>query len=31
MAGQGQAVAYRRYTKDYVNTELTAEALRHGI
>ncbi|KQQ13704.1 nuclease [Methylobacterium sp. Leaf121] len=31
MVGQGHAVAYRRYTEDYVNTELTAKALRHGI
>ena len=27
----GHAIAYRRYAEDYVNTEMTAKALRHGI
>ncbi|CAO4173235.1 thermonuclease family protein [Methylorubrum aminovorans] len=31
MVGQGHAVAYRRYTEDYANAELTAKALRNGI
>ena len=31
MVRQGHAIAYRRYAEDYVNTELTAKALRHGI
>lgn len=31
MVRQGHAIAYRRYAEDYVNTELTAKALRHGL
>ena len=31
MVCEGYAVAYRRFAEDYVNTELTAMALRHGI
>ncbi|MGU3358877.1 thermonuclease family protein [Methylobacterium sp. M6A4_1b] len=31
MVRQGHAIAYRRYTEDYANTEFTAKALRHGI
>ncbi|WP_244475646.1 thermonuclease family protein [Methylobacterium sp. Leaf466] len=31
MAREGHAVAYRRYAEDYVNAELTAKALCHGI
>lgn len=31
MAREGHAIAYRRYTEDYVNAELTAKALRQGI
>lgn len=31
MAGEGHAVAYRRYAEDYANAELTAKALRRGI
>jgi endonuclease YncB( thermonuclease family) len=31
MVRQGHAIAYRRYTEDYANPELTAKALRQGI
>ena len=31
MVRQSYAIAYRRYAEDYVNTELTAKALRQGI
>jgi hypothetical protein len=31
MVRQGYAIPYRRYAEDYVNTELTAKALRQGI
>ena len=31
LVSEGHAVAYRRYAEDYVNAELTAKALRHGI
>jgi endonuclease YncB( thermonuclease family) len=31
MARQGHAVAYRRYTEDYANDELTAKATRIGL
>ena len=31
MVRQGHAIAYWRYAEDYVNTELTAKALRLGI
>jgi hypothetical protein len=31
MVREGHAIAYRRYSEDYVNTELTAKSLRHGI
>ena len=31
MVREGNAIAYRRYAEDYVNTELTAKALRQGI
>lgn len=31
MVCQDNAIAYRRYAEDYLNTDLTAKALRHGI
>ncbi|KQO66055.1 nuclease [Methylobacterium sp. Leaf87] len=31
MVREGHAIAYRRYSEEYVNSELTAKSLRHGI